>query len=156
VSIRFSYDKNQVLQALRYHFLSRMEIRIMVILVNVFALFSAVLFYFHRILPFALLVGSFLWFAMMISVWFILPSVIYKKAATFRDHFEMNFSDQGFTIGNERGSTEYHWQSLMKKMETLQFFYFYFTPQSFFLVPKNAFAEGQVDELRALLRTHVK
>jgi hypothetical protein len=157
VSISFSYDKKQVLQALRYHFLSRPEIRIMIIVVNVFALLSAVLFYFHRILPLALLVGSFLWFAMMISVWFILPSVIYKRAATFKDHFVMDFHQEGISLGNERGSTNWNWQSLSKTMETPQFFYLYFTPQSFFLVPKDAFESvEQRNELRELIKENVK
>jgi len=62
----FTYDKGQVLQALRYHFLSRKEIRLMIVLVNVFALASAFLFYFKKILPLAFLVGSFLWFSLMI------------------------------------------------------------------------------------------
>jgi hypothetical protein len=156
LTTRFSYDKGQVLQALRLHFLSRPEIRLMVILVNVFALLSAVLFYFQRILPFALLVGSFLWFAMMISVWFILPNVIYRRAATFKDHFEINFDEEGFDIGNERGSTRWLWTSLTKSMETPHFFYFYFTPQSFFLVPKSAFDEDGISEMRRLLRERVK
>ena len=41
MKVEFSYDKGQVLQALRYHFLSKKEIRLMIILVNVFALASA-------------------------------------------------------------------------------------------------------------------
>ena len=48
MTIEFSYNKNQVLQALRYHFLSRREIRFMIILVNIFALASAVLFYLKK------------------------------------------------------------------------------------------------------------
>ena len=56
--VHFSYDKGQVLQALRYHFISRPEIRIMLIIVNVFALICAVLYYFKRITPVAVLTGS--------------------------------------------------------------------------------------------------
>ena len=156
LTINFSYNKNQVLQALRYHFLSRPEIRIMVILVNIFVLLSAVLLYFKRILPFAMLVGSLVWFGMMISVWYILPNVIYRRAATFKDHFRMDFSNEGFDIGNERGSTHWPWSALSKSMESPNFFYFYFNPQSFFLVPKNAFDQDGIDELRRLLREQVK
>jgi hypothetical protein len=156
LTISFSYNKGQVLQALRFHFLSRPEIRLMVILVNVFAILSAILFALNKILPFALLVGSFLWFAMMISVWFILPNVIYRRAATFKDHFQMEFDEQGFDISNERSSTRWQWVSLSKSMETPHFFYFYFSPQSFFLVPKSAFDEEGISEMRRLLRERVK
>src|SRR5215212_12116921 len=104
MTIQFSYDKKQVLQALRYHFLSKREIRLMIILVNVFALLSAALFYFKKILPFAFLVGSVMWFGLMISFWFVLPGTVYRRAATFKDHFIMNFEERSFSVGNERGS----------------------------------------------------
>src|SRR5919106_1569627 len=101
MTIQFSYDKKQVLQALRYHFLSKREIRLMIILVNVFALVSAALFYFRKILPLAFVVGSFLWFALMIGFWFILPGMVYRRAATFQDHFTMHFDENSFSVGNE-------------------------------------------------------
>ena len=98
MTIHFTYDKRQVLQALRYHFISRPEIRIMIIVVNVFALLSAVLFYFKKITPLAMLTGSTLWFVLMITFWFLLPSTVYKRAATFRDHFTMDFERDSFTV----------------------------------------------------------
>jgi len=41
----FSYQKPKVIQALRYHFVQSPEIRVMLILVNVFAILAALLFY---------------------------------------------------------------------------------------------------------------
>ena len=156
MTVNFSYDKNQVLQALRYHFLSRKEIRIMIILVNVFALVSAALFYFKKILPFAFLVSSFLWFVLMITFWFVLPGLVYRKAATFKDHFTMNFTDTGFSLGNERGSRSWEWRSVSDFLETPNFFHLYFTSTSFFLVPKVSFSDEERTEMRGLLRTKIK
>lgn len=76
MTVQFDYNKRQVIQALRYHFLARPEIRIMIIIVNVFALLSAVLFYAKAITPLAFLVGSTLWFVLMITFWFLLPSTL--------------------------------------------------------------------------------
>ncbi|MGV3529691.1 MAG: YcxB family protein [Flavisolibacter sp.] len=157
MTIEFSYNKNQVLQALRYHFLSRREIRFMIILVNIFALASAVLFYLKKILPFAFLVGSLLWFVLMISFWFILPGTVYRRSATFQDHFTMNFEEDSFTLGNERGSRSWGWNALKNFIETPHFFHLYFDARSFLLVPKNAFADtGQVYEMRQLLKKKLK
>ncbi len=78
MTVNFEYDKKQVIQALRYHFLSRKEIRLMIILVNVFALVSAALFYFKKVLPFAFLISSFLWLVLMITFLFILPGIVYR------------------------------------------------------------------------------
>jgi hypothetical protein len=155
--IEFSYDKKQVIQALRYHFLSKREIRLMIILVNVFALASAALFYFKKILPLAFLVGSLLWFMLMISFWFILPGMVYRRAATFRDHFIMNFTDDSFSVGNERGSRSFQWKELSNFVETPNFFHLYFDNRSFFLVPKDAFdSSDEVYELRQIMKERIK
>ena len=145
------------MQALRYHFLTRPEIRVMIIVVNVFALFTAILFYFKKVLPLAFLTGSLLWFFLMLSFWFILPASVYRRAATFKDHFTMNFEEGQFSLGNERGSRAWSWSKLSKFIETPQFFHLYFDARSFFLVPKDSFASTEeVYELRQLLRRNVR
>lgn len=156
MTISFTYNKNQVLQALRYHFISRPEIRIMIIVVNVFALLSAALFYLKKITPLALLVGSTLWFVLMITFWFLLPGVVYRRAATFQDHFTMNFEQDSFSVGNERGSRSWPWQALKNFIESPHFFHLYFDSRSFFLVPKTGFASSdEIYEMRQLLKEKV-
>jgi hypothetical protein len=157
MTIHFSYNKKQVLQALRYHFLSKREIRLMIILVNVFALVSATLFYFRKILPLAFLTGSLLWFILMISFWFILPGMVYRKASTFKDHFTMIFEEKTFSVGNERGSRSWPWEALSTFLETPYFFHLYFDNRSFFLVPKNGFTNSDdVYNFRQILKEKVK
>ena len=129
----------------------------MIILVNVFALLSATLFFLNKVTPLAFFIGSSLWFMMMISVWYWLPNVIYKRTATFKDHFNMSFEDEGFTLGNERGSRSWEWSSLSTFLESPYFFHLYFDSRSFFLVPKNGCRSGEeVMELRELLKKKVK
>jgi hypothetical protein len=157
MTIEFTYNKQQVLQALRYHFISKPEMRIMLILVNVFALTCAVLYYLKKITPFAVLFGSFMWFFLMISFWFVLPAMVYRRAATFRDSFTMKFGDEGFSVGTGRGSKAWPWKALSTFMESPNFFHLYFDARSFFLVPKNGFKDrDQIFELRKLLKTKVK
>ncbi|HZI01344.1 MAG TPA: YcxB family protein [Flavisolibacter sp.] len=157
MTIQFSYDKQQVLQALRYHFLSRYEIRIMIILVNVFAFMSAALFYFKKVTPHAFLIGSLLWIVLMISFWFILPGAVYRRSATFQDHFTMEFLEESFSLGNERGSRSWKWTSLSKYIESPHFFHLYFDSRSFFLVPKTGMLNrDMVNELRQLLKQKIR
>ena len=128
----------------------------MIVLVNVFALASAILFYMRKIDPMAFLFGSFLWFALMISFWFVLPGIVYRRAATFRDHFTMNFEETNFSLGNERGSRSWKWEQLSNFLETPNFFHLYFDKNSFFLVPKNAYADSdEIHEMRQLLKEKV-
>jgi len=157
MTIHFTYDKRQVIQALRYHFITRPELRIMIILVNVFALTAAILFYLKKITPLAFLIGSLLWFGLMISIWFILPGVVYRRAATFQDHFTMDFGEDQFTLGNERGSRSWSWKALNSFLESPHFFHLYFDSRSFFLVPKSGCkTSDEIFQLRQLLKEKIR
>ena len=157
MTIHFDYNKAQVIQALRYHFISRKEIRIMIILVNVFAILSFVLYLMKYILPLAFIVGALLWIVLMISFWFLMPSLVYKRAATFKEQFSMNFGDEGFTLAHERGSKSWQWSALSNYLETPNFFHLYFDTRSFFLVPKSGCkSSDEVHELRNIIKSHVK
>ena len=151
-----SYDKKKVIQALRYHFLARAEIRILIIMVNVFAIISAALFYFNKVSPLAFLVGSLLWIVLMISLWYILPHAVYKKAATFKETFKINFEENGVRLENEKGQTEWSWKRFVTYLESPHFFHLYFDSRSFFLVPKAAVeVGGNLSELRKLLAAKI-
>ncbi len=144
----FSYDKKRVIQALRFHFLKRNEIRILIILVNVFAILSAVLFYTKKIRPEPFLLGSFIWLMLMAAFWYILPNNVYKKSATFRDSFIIHFLTDEIRLENERGYVQWPWNKFTHFFESPHFFHLYFDSKSFFLVPK----EGMSDEMRHELR----
>ena len=155
--IYFEYEKGQVLQALRYHFISKPEIRIMLVLVNVFALASITLYAFGKITPAAFFMGTFLWIILMISFWFILPGVVYRRAETFKHSFSMEFGDDGFKLNHERGHRAWPWSSLSNFIESPHFFHLYFDSRSFFLVPKSGCRDrDEVSELRNILKERVK
>ncbi len=157
MTIHFTYEKTKVMQALRYHFITRPELRLMIIVVNVFALLSATLYYFQIVTALAFFLGSVLWFMLMISVWFLLPGIIYRRTATFKDHFDMNFEENGFSLGNERGSRNWPWKVLSTFLESPHFFHLYFDSRTFFLVPKSGFRSiDEVYELRQLLKEKIK
>ena len=158
MTIHFGYEKPQVLQALRYHFISRYEIRVMLIMVNVFALASITLYAFGKITPMAFFVGSSLWIVLMISFWFILPGMVYRRAITFKHSFSMSFEEDGFTLGHEGGgSKSWPWKALKNFIESPHFFHLYFDSRSFFLVPKAGCKDrDEVFELRKLLKEKVK
>lgn len=156
MTIYFGYDKRQVIQALRYHFISRKEIRLMLILVNVFALLTITLYALKKITPMPFLVGSLLWIVLMISFWFILPFMVYRKSVTFKHEFSMTFSEDGFTLAHEHGSKFWEWTKLSSYLESPHFFHMYFDSRSFLLVPKSGCKNtDEVAELRNLIRSKV-
>ena len=127
----------------------------MMILVNVFAIASAALFFTKKISPLAFLISSVLWFAMMIAFWFFLPFIIYKKNSTFKDRFKATLNDEGFMIENDRGSRSWQWNEFSTTLESPYFFHLYFDSRSFFIVPKEAFPGDEVHEARKMLTTNI-
>jgi hypothetical protein len=152
----FYYNKQKVIQALRYHFITRKEIRLMIILVNVFAVTTAALFFFKKISPLAFLVGSVLWFTLMLAFWFILPYSIYKRSATFKDHFNVALEDKHMFLENERGTKTWPWSAFSNVIESPHFFHLYFDSRSFFLLPKDAFEGSMLQEARQLIRARIR
>ena len=73
----------------------------MIIVVNVFAISAAVLYFTGKVSPLAFLLSSTLWFALMLAFWFVLPIIIYRKATTFKDHFKVSLEDQHLFLENE-------------------------------------------------------
>jgi hypothetical protein len=155
--IHFGYDKKQVIQALRYHFFTRPEIKVLFIFVNVFAIFSAVLFFLKKIQPISFLIFSTLWFLLVLVLWRLLPSGIYKRAHTFRDNFSMSINDDEVVLMTERGQKAWNWKDFSSFMESPHFFHLYFDSRSFFLVPKDAFDNiTELQKAREILKANIK
>lgn len=156
MKVEFGYDKGQVIQALRYHFISKRELRLMIILVNVFALISLVLYFMKLITPMAFLVNSVLWMALMVSVWFILPGLVYRRSETFRNRFTMYFHENDFTLEHENGRRNWPYSALKFYKESPKFFHLYFDERSFWLVPKDDFETyKEISDLRDILKSKV-
>ena len=141
MTIHFGYDKKQVIHALRFHFLTRPEIKVLFVLVNVFAILSAVLFFLKKIQPLSFLLFSLLWFFLMLVIWRLLPSGIYKRSHTFQDNFSMSIDQSEVVLMTERGSKAWQWKDFSNFVESTYFFHLYFDARSFFLVPKDAFTD---------------
>jgi hypothetical protein len=152
----FAYDKLKTIQALRYHFISRKEIKYLMIIVNLFAIISASLFFFKKILLFAFLFSSLLWFVMMILFWFLLPRMIYSKSAAFKDKFKVELNGLTFSLIHERADKSWEWSAFSTWLESPHFFHLYFNSRSFFLIPKEAFDADGVDEARKLFKENIK
>ena len=156
MTISFTYEKKQVIQALRYHFLTRPEIKILLILVNVFAIGSAILLYFRVIQPLSFLMFSVLWFILMLVVWRILPMSIYRRSHTFKDSFIMDIEEEHVMLRTEKGEKAWPWAEFSKFVESPYFFHLYFDARSFFLVPTDAFRDiEERQEARKLIKEKI-
>ena len=150
-----TYDKKKVIQGLRYHFITRKEIRILLILVNIFAITSAVLFYTKKIRPEPFLLSSFIWIFLMISLWYLLPNIIYKRSQTFKDNFTIFILERQVRLQNSRGYVEWNWNRFTHYFESPNFFHLYFSSKSFFLLPKDCIPPEMMVDIRTIFSTHI-
>jgi hypothetical protein len=154
--LQITYKKPQVLQALRYHFISRREIKLMMILVNVFALLAAGLFFFKLITPLPFLMSSVLWLSMMAAFWIWLPMLVYRRSRTFKDSFFIKIDENHLTIETENTNKVWAWREFSSLIETPGFFHLYFDSRSFFLIPKDAFASSDdIHQARQMMRNKI-
>jgi hypothetical protein len=152
----FSYDKRQVMQGLRRHFFTRPEIKVLLILVNLFAVTAAILLYFKKIRPEPFLLGSCIWLFLMAAVWFILPYTIYKKSNTFQDQFTIYINDEAVRLEATRGYVNWQWDQFSTYFESDTFFHLYFNSRSFFLLPKEQMPDSIRHEIRGFLKKNIK
>jgi hypothetical protein len=152
----FSYNKKNVLQALRYHFIAQREIRILFIITILFDLVSGILYFTGKIRPEPFLLGAVIWFFILISFWVLMPGIVYKRSQTFREKFTIYFQPSYIALENEKGRVEWQWNRFTRYFESPYFFHLYFSAKSFFLVPKNNLSSDEVFEVRTLLNNHVQ
>jgi hypothetical protein len=157
MQISFDYKKKQVLDALRNHFFSRPEIRVLMIVVNLFAILSAILFYFNKVQGLSFLIFSLLWFLLWLNIRVLLPNNIYKKSHTFKDEFTVDISNAGLRLQTSVGSQSWDWTAFSGYRESLYFFHLYFDKRSYFLIPKDSFSSFmEEDEARTQFKTSIK
>lgn len=140
MSIKIEYHQSEVLQALRFHFIKQTEIKALMVVVNVYAIATAILLYYQKIRPELFLLGSLLWVLLMLSFWYGLPIYFYKKTNLFKFDWTFSFNENGASLVATDASAEWKWKEVSHYFESPYFFHIYFGKKSFFLVPKSTVA----------------
>ncbi|WP_298716910.1 YcxB family protein [Chitinophaga sp.] len=141
--LQFTYKREEVISALRFHFLRRGEIRVFRVTL-IILLLATVIGYVFRMVNFNAMLGIVL---MMIilgwAFWYLLPVSTYNKAATFRDNIRLRYNDEGMAIYTGQGERSMSWRSFSQIVETQSFFFLYRDKRSFFLIPTSAFENDE-------------
>lgn len=156
MTIYFGFDKKKVIKALRLYFISRREIRFMIILVNVFAILLLAAFILGYLGATNYIVFCTLWAVLMVFFWFVFPYSVYGKTAMFKHEYSMSFDEQHFSLEYNGRGKSWEWSALKKYMESPDFFHLYFDSRTFLLVPKDGCKDSdEVHELRTLIKSKV-
>lgn len=137
--LQFTYNKDEVINALRTHFLRRGEIKVFRNTLLIL-LIAAITGYIFRVVNFNALLGI---SVMMIIIgwafWYLLPVSTYNKAATFKDNIRLRYNEEGMEISTGAGERALSWRNFSQILETRNFFFLYRDKRSFFLIPTSAF-----------------
>lgn len=144
--LQFTYKKEEVINALRFHFLRRGEIKVfrntLVIL-----LLATVIGYVFRMVNFNAMLGIVLMMVILgWAFWYLLPVSTYNKAATFRDNIRLRYNDEGMAIATGNGERSLSWRNFSQIVETQSFFFLYRDKRSFFLIPTSAFESQEAHQ----------
>jgi YcxB-like protein len=156
MTVAFEYDKSKVLQALRFHFINKKDIRLLLILVNVVAIISGTLFFLKKIPPTVFLMTSVMWIVLMILFWFLMPRMIYSRNRTFKDSFHVTVDGTSLNLQHKEGGRTWHYKDFINWFESPHFLHLYVGPNSFFIIPKYPFSNEQLQEVRDIFNTHIK
>jgi hypothetical protein len=152
MSYHITYHKKAVLQALRYHFIKQAEIKSLMIIINLYAIVTAVLLFMKKIRPEPFLLGSVLWILLMLFFWYLLPNLFYKKTELLKQPWNFDFNASGAKLTGALGEASWEWNSVTHYFESPDFFHFYFSPKSFFLIPKDEISVEDQHNIRGILQ----
>jgi hypothetical protein len=152
MSFPISYNKSEVLQALRYHFIKQREIKSLMIFINVYAIITAVLLFMKKIRPEPFLLGSIMWILLMAFFWFVLPKMFFRKTTLFKENWDFNYNNERATLVGNLGEASWEWNTVTYYFESPYFFHFYFSPKSFFIIPKENIPLEDQHIIRGILK----
>ena len=68
--------------------------------------------------------------------WFILPNMFFRKTTLFKENWDFSYDHKRATLIGNLGEASWEWDTVSNYFESAYFFHFYFSPKSFFLIPK--------------------
>lgn len=129
------------MNALRYHFSRRGEIKVFRNTLSILLLAALAGFFFRVVTPNAL-IGIIAMVALIVwAFWYVLPLSTYNKAATFKDEIRLKYSEEGLLISTRASDhqRQLSWNNFTQLVETRKFFFLYRDKKSFLLIPTSAF-----------------
>jgi hypothetical protein len=156
--LEFSYNREDVLNALRYHFMQRGETKVFrntLFILLAFTLAGSA----FKIVTIGALIGiAGMILLIALVFWYLLPVSIYNKAATFKDNIHLRYSEEGIVISTRTSEfqRELSWSNFTQVIEAKKFFFLYRGKKNFFLVPTSAFkTEAAQQEFGRLAKNNI-
>jgi hypothetical protein len=122
IHLTFRYSEQDIVRAMRAHIASRLRLKFDIVLVLAMALFGA---YSWR-LAFA-----------------VVPVVIFRREAKFRDEYSLTFSAEGIHFRTVHIDSQLQWSMYDRALVDAHSFVLYYGGRSFTVIPKRVFETAE-------------
>src|SRR6267143_997045 len=144
IDLTFRYSEQDIVRAMRAHIASRLRLKVDIVVVLALALFGA---YSWRSLDSPVygmvLVGvSAVFFLVLIAAFGVLPVVVFRREAKFRDEYSLTFSAEGIHFRTVHIDSQLQWSMYNRALVDAHSFVLYYGVRSFTVIPKRVFATG--------------
>jgi len=141
IHLTFRYSEQDIVRAMRAHIASRLRVKFDIVVVLALALFGA---YSWRSLDSPVygmvLVGvSAIFFLVLILAFAVVPVMIFRREAKFRDEYSLTFSAEGIHFRTVHIDSQLQWSMYDRALVDAHSFVLYYGARSFTVIPKRVF-----------------
>jgi hypothetical protein len=145
IHLVFRYSEQDIVRAMRAHIASRLRLKVDIVVVLALALFGA---YSWRSLDspvyaMVLLGVSALFFLVPIAAFGVVPAVIFRREAKFRDEYSLTFSAEGIHFRTVHIDSNLQWSMYNRALVDAHSFVLYYGARSFTVIPKRVFESAE-------------
>lgn len=102
--------------------------------------------------PFALIGVYFVYCGFALRPFF---KKLYRRDPRYRHEITADITEDGVHVVTSVADTRLKWDSIVRYLESDKIFMFFYSEWSFSVVPKNAFAPGEIEAFRELLQRKI-
>src|SRR5712664_40035 len=141
IHLTFRYSEQDIVRAMRAHVASRLRLKFDIVLVLAMALFGA---YSWRSLDsprygMALVGVSAVFALMLIAAFGVVPALVFRREAKFRDEYSLTFSPEGIHFRTVHINSQLQWSMYSRALVDAHSFVLYYGSRSFTVIPKRVF-----------------
>lgn len=154
IQLSFRYSEQDMVRAMRAHIASRLRLKLDIAVAVGTALLGAYFWQSPDLRGYGMwLVGiSAVLTLLLVTAFAVIPSLLYRREAKFRDEYSLIFSEDGIHFRTAHIDSQLQWSMYNRALVDAHSFILYYGSSSFSVIPKRVFANaGQKGEFERLI-----
>jgi len=141
IKLMFRYSEQDFVRAMRAHLSSRLRIPLDVVMTSLLLAVGLYLWPSWYGVTLLSIAGSFI--ALLIALFFIVPHLIFRHEAKFRDEYELTFAEAGIHFLTVHIDSQLQWSIYSRALIDPHSYILYYGARSFTVIPKRVFQNAE-------------